>query len=206
MERFKWWAVRIAIVCVIICLLQNVYDITGNYLLRSDSLLLKQWTLIKSMFLHGGFEHLFYNMLALLLFGSILEKTIGAKRFLLLYVVAGIIAGLGGTLFYTAMLGASGAIYGVLGALGVLRPKMRVWAFGVPMPMIVAVILWALVDLAGMFAPGEVAYAAHLFGLTAGIIFALYWKKQFREKVEQKNKPKPIPERIMRRWEDLWMR
>ena len=84
-------------------------------------------------------------------------------------------------MFYTAMLGASGAIYGVLGALGVLRPGMRVWAYGVPMPMIVAVFLWAIVDFAGLFAPGEVAYAAHLFGLTAGIIFALYWRKQFKE-------------------------
>lgn len=206
MEKFQWWAIKIAVLCVIIFFLQNVYGITGDFLLRSDSFVLKPWTLVTSMFLHGDLEHLFYNMFALVLFGSVLEKVIGSRNFLKLYFITGIAAGLGGTLFYTAMLGASGAIYGVLGCLGMLRPRMRVWAYGVPMPMIVAVFLWALVDFIGLFAPGEVAYAAHLFGLMAGISFALFWRRQFRERIVKRKKPRPIPERIMRKWEDIWMR
>ena len=206
MEKFRYYAIKIAIVCVVLFFLQNVYDITGDFLLRSEILLQKPWTLVTSMFLHGDLEHLFYNMFALVMFGSILEKTIGSKRFVTLYFVAGIVAGLGGTLLYSAMLGASGAIYGALGCLGLLRPKMKVWAFGVPMPMIVAVLLWASFDFIGLFAPGEVAYAAHLFGLGAGILLALYWKERFKEHKEKRERLRPIPERIMRRWEDFWMR
>ncbi|MBR9682084.1 MAG: rhomboid family intramembrane serine protease [Candidatus Aenigmarchaeota archaeon] len=206
MEKFKYYAIKIAAICVILFFLQNVYDITGELVLRSDMFILKPWTLVTSMFLHGGFEHLFYNMFALVMFGSLLEKTVGSKKFLKLYFITGIAAGLGGTLFYTAMLGASGAIYGVLGCLGFLRPKMKVWAYGAPMPMIVAVFLWALIDFIGLFAPGEVAYAAHLFGLMAGISFALYWKKQFKENTVKQKKATPIPDRIMRKWEDIWMR
>ena len=144
-------------------------------------------------------------MFALVMFGSIVEKVIGTKRFLIVYFLSGILAGLGGTLFYDAMLGASGAIYGVLGSLAVLRPKMTVWAYGVPMPMIVAVFFWALFDLIGMFAPGEVAHAAHLFGMLIGIIMALFWRKLFREHTE-KRRIRKIPEKIMRKWEDIWMR
>jgi membrane associated rhomboid family serine protease len=206
MKRFDWWAVKIAAVCVIVFFLQNVYDITGDFALRADSWMIKPWTFVTSMFLHGSFEHLFYNMFALVMFGSILEKIIGSKKFLLLYLVSGIIAGLGGTFFYESAIGASGAIYGVLGSLATLRPRMVVYAMGVPMPMIVAVIIWAALDFVGMLAPGQIAYAAHLCGLAAGVLISLSWIYEFKENRIQRKPLEKLPEEEVRAWEDAWLR
>jgi membrane associated rhomboid family serine protease len=206
MRRFDWWAVKIAAVCVIVFFLKNVYDITGDFALRADSWMIKPWTFVTSMFLHGSFEHLFYNMFALVMFGSILEKIIGSKKFLLLYFVSGILAGLGGTFFYESAIGASGAIYGVLGSLATLRPRMVVYAMGVPMPMIVAVIIWATLDFVGMFAPGQIAYAAHLCGLAAGVLISLSWVYEFKENRIQRKPLEKLPEEEVRAWEDAWLR
>ena len=67
---------------------------------------------------------------------------------------------------------------------------MSVWVFGVPMPMFVAAILWALIDIVGMFAPSGIANAAHIFGLGSGIIIGLLLRKKFKEK---KPVEKPLP-------------
>jgi len=96
--------------------------------------------------------------------------------------LSGILANIGSAYFYPASLGASGAIFGIMGTLTVLRPKMYVWVFGVPMPMFVASIIWALIDLVGMFAPSGIANAAHIAGLSSGIIIGFLLRKQFGEK------------------------
>ena len=88
------------------------------------------WTIVTSMFLHSGALHLFFNMWALFIFGPVLERVIGGKRLLALYLVAGIIGNVGFSLFYpsaTAGVGASGAIYGLVGALAVLLPVLLVF-------------------------------------------------------------------------------
>jgi membrane associated rhomboid family serine protease len=92
------------------------------------------WTAITSMFLHAGIAHLFLNGLALFMFGPLLESIVGGRRFLLLYFAAGIA---GSLLYYLLValgisppipaLGASGAIFGVLGMLAVLRPNMVIY-------------------------------------------------------------------------------
>jgi membrane associated rhomboid family serine protease len=109
-------------------------------------------------------------MFALALFGSILERVIGGKRFLFVFFISGIFAGIGSILFYTSTIGASGAIYGVMGTLAVIRSRMVVYMGFVPMPMAIAVALWAIGDFIGLFSPaGTVAYASHLFGLAFGL-------------------------------------
>jgi hypothetical protein len=120
-------------------------------------------------------------MIALVLFGPILEKIIGSKRFLVLYFLSGIISGFGSILFYEATIGASGAIFGILGALAILRPKMMVFIGYVPMPMSLAVFFWALGNFVGLFSPDSVAYASHLFGLFFGIAYGFYLKKEYSE-------------------------
>ena len=72
------------------------------------------FTLITSMFLHGSLFHLLSNMFALFLFGLLLEHEIGTKKFLVVYFTSGIIAGAAGSLLYPSLLGASGAIFGVI--------------------------------------------------------------------------------------------
>ena len=111
------------------------------------------------------------HMFALVLFGSILENEIGTKKFLSLFFLAGLFASIASIPFYNAVLGASGAIFGVIGALAVLKPKMTVWVYGMPMPMIIASLVWAAIDVLGVFIPSNVANIAHLSGIFVGIIF-----------------------------------
>ncbi len=135
----------------------------------------KPWTLITSMFIHGGFTHFFWNMLALIMFGSFLELRISRKNFLLIYFVAGILGGLAywitSPFSEIPAVGASGCIYGILGAVAILYPTLMVWVGLIPMPMIIAACFWALVSLVGIFVPSNIAHQAHLAGLIVGFYF-----------------------------------
>jgi len=215
--KYNWYAIKLVIICVIIFIIQVLFEptieqrkmgaenpLTNNFALVSATVLTNPWTIITSIFLHGSVEHLFYNMFALGLFGSILELIIGGKKFLILFFVSGIISSAGSVLFYIASIGASGAIFGVLGSLGALRPKMTVYIGFVPMPMALAVVLWAMGDLIGLFAPTEIAHAAHLFGLAFGLIAGFYLRKQYKE-VQSKRKEPEIDNKEFREWENEWM-
>ena len=149
-------------------------------------------TLITSMFMHGGIAHIFGNMLFLFIFGDNIEDRLGHLRYLLYYLVCGIIAGLS-HVFATAMfasgtssllvpsLGASGAISGVLGGYILLFPTNRVtvilsW-FVTQVPAFIAIGLWFVFQLIsglGVLGSGSqaggVAYAAHIGGFIAGLI------------------------------------
>lgn len=146
-------------------------------------------TLITSMFMHGGFAHLFGNMLFLLIFGDNLENRIGHSRYLVFYLLTGIIASLAHvftTIYFGGnplipTLGASGAISGVLGGYILLFPRRRVsvimFYFVTDVPAIVAIGLWFVFQLIsgiGMLGPGAqeggVAYAAHIGGFLAGLL------------------------------------
>ncbi|MCA1625072.1 MAG: rhomboid family intramembrane serine protease [Acidobacteria bacterium] len=149
---------------------------------------------LSSMFMHGGFMHLFGNMLFLWVFGDNLENMLGHIRFALFYVACGIAAAFAQIVMDTGsiipMLGASGAISGILGGYILLFPTRRVRAllFNVftTVPAYVALGLWIGMQLLqGYLSPagqGGVAYAAHIGGFIAGLvlikIFALGTKAQ----------------------------
>jgi len=180
----KHYAVKLVAINIVVFILQFVFPlITENFALVSSEVLIKPWTLITYMFFHSTkyFPHLLYNMLALILFGSILEEMIGGERFLKLYFASGIIAGLGSILFYEASIGASGAIFGIIGTLVVLRPRMKVFIGYTAIPLSLAVFLWGLSSFVGLFASQPVAYAAHLFGLCFGLLYGFTLKKKFGE-------------------------
>ena len=146
------------------------------------------FTLITSMFMHGGIAHIAGNMLYLWIFGDNIENALGHKRYLLFYLLCGIIASLShvfatkllGQNLLIPSLGASGAISGVLGAYILLFPRRRVtmffvrfithvsafWAIGI---WIVFQIISGLGMLGGS-ATGGVAYAAHVGGFLAGLL------------------------------------
>jgi membrane associated rhomboid family serine protease len=144
---------------------------------------------ISSMFMHGDFMHLFGNLLFLWIFGDNIENMIGHVRYAIFYLICGIAAALGQIVMDTdsiiPMLGASGAISGVLGGYILLFPTNRVRAliFNIftTVPAYVALGLWIGVQLLqGYFSPagqGGVAYAAHIGGFIAGLalikIFAI---------------------------------
>jgi len=154
------------------------------------------WRIITSMFLHGDFLHLFYNSFALLMFGPILEKTIGYKRYLLVYFTSGILGGIAYTLtslvtneFFTPAVGASGAIYGVIGTLAYLRPTTIVFIYFVPVPLLFLAIFWIVTESLGTLfqlfgAKSAIASQAHLAGLIFGLIYGKMIKKEKRVRIK----------------------
>lgn len=182
-KQFRWIALKLVGIIFLVFILQIIFKgFTENFLLISSDILQRPWILITSVFLHGSLPHLLYNMFALFLFGSLLEKQINSNRFLLVFLFTGLIASIIASLFYERSLGASGAIYGIIGMFTILRPLMPIWAFGVPMPMIIASILWILVDFAGFSSslqgnPGGIANAAHLAGIFSGALLGIGFKR-----------------------------
>lgn len=140
------------------------------------------WRFVTAIFLHAGFDHLFFNMFALFVFGIYLESIIGYKRFLLLFFTAGI----AGNFAYMLLspnsgipaVGASGAIYGIIGMLAIMRPSLIVYVGYIPMPMIVAATLWTIMEFAGMFIPSNIAREAHLAGIVLGVLYGWLTKKR----------------------------
>jgi len=201
------WALKLTLLCVILFAIQSFSEsFTNLFLLNSSEVLYRPWILITHVFLHGSLRHLFSNLFALVIFGMILERAVKSEKFLKIFFAAGLVAGISGSFFYTASLGASGAVMGILGCLAILRPRMIVWVMGVPMPMILAAGVWAALDMLGVFIPSNIANIAHLAGLAVGILFGIYFRKEFGEPFFKKKKHEiRIDEGSMERWERDWM-
>lgn len=150
------------------------------------------WQIFTYMFLHGtsSFTHLFFNMYALLIFGAPLEQTWGSKRFLVYYLYCGVGAGITiliinlfakGLGFYIPTIGASGAVFGLLLAFGMMFPNARILIFFVlPIKAKYLVILYGLLELYLELSGGQgnVSHIGHLGGLLFGLIFFLIQKKR----------------------------
>lgn len=119
---------------------------------------------------------------------------------MILFFISGLAASFMSLPFYTRVLGASGAIFGILGMLGMLRPKLTVWLYHLPMPMIVALFVWGIGDIIGIYAPTGTANIAHLAGLGVGLVAGIYYKKQFRE-MKRRERDVHIDEEKAREWE-----
>lgn len=159
-----------------------VPGLDSSLALQLASFYRQPWSILTSMFVHAGIFHILSNMLALFFFGTFLVQLLGSNRFLIVYFAGGIAGNLLFLLFaylgitidiYTAVVGASGAIYALGGVLVVLTPKLRVYFFGlIPVPLWVAIIVGFLIIFPG------VAWQAHLGGLIAGLLFGLYFRQQ----------------------------
>lgn len=153
------------------------------------------WQLVTYGFLHGGIAHIFFNMFGLFMFGATIEYAFGRSRFLLYYFVCLITAALTHLLvihFFTGnfypTIGASGAVFGVLLAFGMLFPRQRVYLwFALPMPA------WAFVAGYGVLelffgitgTASGIAHFAHLGGMLGGIVLILYWRGKLPLKPRQ---------------------
>ncbi len=151
-------------------------------------------TLVTSMFLHGGWAHILGNMLFLWLFGRGVETALGAGRLLLFYLLCGIVAGLTQAFTNPAaevpMIGASGAIAGVLGAYLILHPRgnvtVLVWFFVffrfIAVPAVILLGLWFLLQLLSAMTsdPAEpgVAFWAHVGGFLAGMVLVFPFRRR----------------------------
>jgi membrane associated rhomboid family serine protease len=195
-----------------------VGDLFGVYYFNSPSF--KPWQLITYMFLHGGWEHILFNMFALYSFGAILEYTMSSKKFLVFYFVCGIGAVVfqmlvqayevhaitGGInipfpelessyyqygakaqqlyqIFNTPMVGASGAIFGVLIAFGMIFPNAELMILFIPVPVKAKYIIpvYILIEISlgvTQFGGDNVAHFAHIGGAIVGFILVKMWKLQ----------------------------
>ena len=149
--------------------------------------------MITYMFTHAGFTHMFFNLFAVFMFGRTLETVWGPKRFLIYYMVTGIGAGLVQQLVwaiqldpmalnYCTTVGASGAVFGILLAFGMLFPNAELMMIPIPIPIKAKyfVIGYGVLELflgVANFSDDNVAHFAHLGGLVFGLILILYWKK-----------------------------
>jgi len=158
-------------------------------------------TVFSSMFLHGGLLHIAGNMLYLWIFGNNIEDRLGHFRFLIFYLVSGIIASYAHAVSSPAstipMIGASGAVAGVLGAYILLFPHARVHTlifFGffvqvVKIPALIVIGFWAIIQVIngilsqGLLPQGGIAWFAHIGGFLTGLLTIKIWlpKRRFRE-------------------------
>ena len=140
------------------------------------------WQPLSYMFMHGSFDHLFFNMFSLWMFGTTLENYWGSRRFLFFYLVCGIGAGLLNLLVpgIHVSVGASGAIYALLLAFGMMFPNEYIYLyFLVPIKTKWFIIGMIAIELfEGIFRSYDgIAHFAHLGGMLIGFILILYWRK-----------------------------
>jgi uncharacterized protein len=206
-RKYKFNAVIPIIIVNIICYIiqLSVPGFTESFMLVSEDIYTRPWIVVTSMFLHSPVSifHLFFNMYALLLFGTLIEQRIGTKRFLMLYFGSGILAA--SIPFYHAALGASGAIMGVLGMTIMLFPHMKVlFFFFIPMSMRTAGIIFAAIDIFGLVSPVKtgIAHYAHLIGLICGLVYGYYLLKKQKEFVENFTQKKSIIKKKSDRYDD----
>jgi membrane associated rhomboid family serine protease len=149
------------------------------------------WQLLTYGFLHGGLVHLFFNMYALFLFGSDIERLLGPRRYLTYYLVCVIGAAIAQTIVTASMdqpprptVGASGGVFGVLLAFGMAFPNRKLMLLfpPVPMPAWLFVTLYGLLELyLGVTSSGQgIAHFAHLGGMAAGYALLVYWRRPRR--------------------------
>jgi len=146
------------------------------------------WQVFTYMFIHADFIHIFYNMFGLFIFGPKIEFTMGKNKFLKYYLICGLfssvfymlITGLTTGISNIPMMGASGAIFGVLTAYGLMYPRDTIYVqLFLPMPAIVFVFFYGAMQLVlgivFLGAQGGVAYFGHLGGMIAGFILIKYF-------------------------------
>jgi membrane associated rhomboid family serine protease len=174
------------IACTVIFMLQQVVFLSGVFALwpiGSGNFL--PWQLVSYAFLHGGVGHLFFNMLGLWMFGSELERVWGQRRYWQ-FLLAGVLTAALAQLLITALagsrvptVGASGALYALLLAFGMLFPNRVIMPLFPPIPMkarTFVIVFGALELLLGLMDVGGVAHFAHLGGMVGGFLMIRYWR------------------------------
>jgi membrane associated rhomboid family serine protease len=158
------------------------HTMTVNFGLSAEAAIrtLLVWQIFTYMFLHGGFGHLLFNMLTLWMFGTQLERDWGTRRFLRYYFLCGMAAGVTVLLanvlvgqWNVATIGASGAIFGLLAAFGVLYPEQTILMnFLFPIKAKYMVMIYAAIELVMTLGPNTgVSTVAHLGGMAFGYLY-----------------------------------
>lgn len=187
---------NLIIINVVVFVFQQImpgepFDVVTRYLAlwNVKTELFRPYQLFTYMFCHGGFMHIFFNMLMLAFMGPIMEEFWGPRRFVIFYTITGVGAGIFNLLMdmflgvgsFSLMIGASGAVYGVMTAFGLTFPnlELRLWFPPISFKAKYMVMVLGSIAIFSGFrrAPGdETAHLAHLGGIVVAIIFIQFWR------------------------------
>lgn len=182
---------NLIIINILVFLVQSLFDgpnplnpeVTAKLALYPlNSGYFKPYQLVTHMFTHMGFFHLLFNMFGLWMFGPMLERIWGPKRFFIFYFACGLAAAMSHLAFeHVPAIGASGAIMGVLGGFAYIFPNTQLFIFPIPVPVKAkwAIAILAAYDLFGGVYPAgsNIAHFAHLGGLAMGLLLVIIWNK-----------------------------
>lgn len=171
------WVLRLIVANVAMFFLQQTAPVINQMFVLVPALgLVRPWSFVTYMFLHGGLGHIFFNMLSLFFFGPRLESRLGGRAFLGLYFASGIMGAVLSIPFtpYAPIIGASGAVYGVMLGYAMFWPRDQILIWGiVPVEARFLIIAMTALSLFGGFSPGSggIAHFAHLGGFVGGYLF-----------------------------------
>ncbi len=188
---------QLVLICVLVFFATQLFSpngYTGFEMYSWNSRYFQPWQIVTSMFLHGGVSHLLFNMLALWMFGRILESVLGKQRFLIFYLACGI----GAAIFQQVIrlyvindesllisVGASGAVYGLLVAFALMFPNFKIMLIFFPVPIAAKYFVPALLafDIIGGFTGHSIfgqniGHFAHIGGAVTGFLLLQFWLKR----------------------------
>jgi len=147
------------------------------------------WMFFTSIFLHddSSFLHIFYNSFGLFMFGIYLERLLTKNQYIVLFLLSGIFGNI--AYFFVNFnpnipaVGASGAIYGLIGSLAVLKPNLIVYIYYMPVPLIFVALFYMIQEFLGIFIPSPIASQAHFAGLLFGMFYGYFIKKRRKNKI-----------------------
>jgi membrane associated rhomboid family serine protease len=200
------WVTRLLIANVAVFLLQNVRsDLTGWLAFIPALALERPWTLVTYMFVHGDWGHIFFNMLALFFFGPQLEHEMGSRNFVQLYFFSGLMgAALSVLMPFSAIIGASGAVYGVMMGFAYLWPRAPIYVWGIlPVQARTMVIIMTALSIYGGLGGGDnIAHFAHLGGFLGGFLYLRWWIRRLHTPMTEAS-PVQFSNDDLRRWESI---
>jgi len=198
------WVKRLIIANVIVFFLQQTAPgVTGMLAFVPRYILLQPWTVLTYMFVHGGLTHILFNMLALYFFCPRVEERIGSNRFIALYTLSGITGALMSLIFapFSPIVGASGAIFGVMLAFARFWPDAQIYIMGIlPLQARAAVILMAAISLWSGLQGSRTGVAdfAHLGGFVGGWLYLVWLERaQGARKFRSKATPTVAKENLI---------
>jgi membrane associated rhomboid family serine protease len=205
------WVLRIIVANVVMFFLQQTAPIINQMFVLVPALgLVRPWSFVTYMFLHGGLGHIFFNMLSLFFFGPRLESRLGGRAFLGLYFASGIMGAVLSIPFtpYAPIIGASGAVYGVMLGYAMFWPRDQILIWGiVPVEARFLIIAMTALSLFGGFSPssGGIAHFAHLGGFVGGYLFLLVMRRssgaaKFRKQATTITRKIETPAGSLDRW------
>ena len=192
------WIILINVILFFVLRTFFSIDFIGQFIALDPCYILKGkyfWTFLTSMFMHRNFFHLLVNMLSLFFVGTFIQRILGSKRYLGFYLISGIFAGLFFVLFSLIFpadfnayaVGASGALFGLIGLLMLLTPNLPVYIMFIPIPIKIKyaapgilILLWIISITANV----GIGNTAHLGGLICGLVYGIYLRKKYKNKIK----------------------